>query len=114
MGSRCTASVRALDGNDPLFDSSALFPLGAPFGRVEDCDAMPSTARPFGLHFAVVPDGVITLDTTVISYDPVRQMSVARDGGQWVPLARHTDGKTNTKTSDCKNGLDSDDDWRED
>lgn len=111
MDSRHRAVAR---GRDPLHDSAGLFPLGRPFGRVVACAARPSTTRPFGLRFAVLPKEVTRIDTTAISYDHVRQIGVMQDGGQWLPLVRHTDGKTSTKTSDCQGGLDSDEDVRED
>jgi hypothetical protein len=41
--------------SDPLAPLSSRFPLSPALGRIPISDAQPSTARPFGLWFAVDP-----------------------------------------------------------
>jgi putative ATP-grasp target RiPP len=47
-------------------------------------------SRPFGLRFARPPRGRIDLDLDQVRYDEERQVAVALDGPDWVPLADHS------------------------
>ncbi len=53
-----------------------------------------SAGRPFGLRFASLPSETLDLDLDTVSYDTRRQVAVARDGDQLVPLAAHSMGLT--------------------
>jgi len=98
-----------------LFPSSDHFPLGRPYGRVAAEPAAPSAVRPFGLTLAVRPRTNIRIDPAMLGYDDVRQIGLIHDGGQMVPMSRHTDGTANTQTNaDGQSGPDSDTDVRED
>lgn len=47
-------------------------------------------ARPFGLRFARPPAQPVALDLDAVRYDEDRQITLAPDGGEWVPLADHS------------------------
>ncbi|WP_414936603.1 putative ATP-grasp-modified RiPP [Amycolatopsis sp. cmx-11-51] len=97
------------------FPASDHFPLGRPFGAVDTSDERPSHARPFGLTLAVRPRVSTSLETDRLGYDSDRQIGLIREGDDMVPLAKHTDGQTNTQTNaDGQHGPDSDTDARED
>ncbi|GAA1029792.1 MULTISPECIES: putative ATP-grasp-modified RiPP [Amycolatopsis] len=97
------------------FPASDHFPLGRPFGALDASDERPSRVQPFGLTLAVRPRVSTSLDPDQLGYDSERQIGLIREGGGMVPLARHTDGTTNTQTNaDGQNGPDSDTDARED
>lgn len=98
---------------DVLFRASDQVPLGRRYDLVTPTDAVPSPpeVRPFGLRFATDRTATVVVDLAGIRYDPVRQVSVDAAG---VPLSRHTDGPTSTKTSDGYKGMDADSDVRED
>jgi putative ATP-grasp target RiPP len=97
-----------------LFPASDHFPLGRAYGCVQATPCPASGVRPFGLTLAVAPSAV-RFDPGELGYDDVRQIGLIRDGREMVPLARHTDGQTNTQTNaDGHGGYDSDTDWRED
>lgn len=98
-----------------VFPVADHFPLGRPFGRLADATEQPASAqRPFGLSLAVRPQS-ITFDPSAVGYDEQRQIGLVREGESMVPLARHTDGTTNTQTNaDGQSGPDSDTDHRED
>ncbi|MBV9010918.1 MAG: putative ATP-grasp-modified RiPP [Pseudonocardiales bacterium] len=98
----------------PLFPASDHFPLGRAYGCVQATPCPASGVRPFGLTLAVAPSAV-RFDPGELGYDDIRQVGLIRDGREMVPLARHTDGQTNTLTNaDGHGGYDSDTDWRED
>lgn len=97
------------------FPTSDHFPLGRAYGRIDATPAPPSEVRPFGLTLAVHPRTSIRFDPAELGYDDVRQIGLIRDGGEMVPLSKHTDGTTNTQTdADGHGGRDSDTDHRED
>lgn len=92
------------------------FPLGRPYGKVDTDHCRPSEqgARPYGLRHASEMAGTV-MDTSIIGYDPARQIGVIRDpNGTWLPVMRHSTGTTSTTTGDCKGGPDSDTDATED
>ncbi|GAB3483632.1 putative ATP-grasp-modified RiPP [Amycolatopsis cihanbeyliensis] len=100
------------------FPSSGHFPLGRRFGMVDTAPEPASPVRPFGLTLGTRPRQVTPLNPADIGYDEDAQMGLMRDdGGQLVPMSRHTDGQTNTVT-DGGDGRytnkDSDTDHRED
>lgn len=104
--------ARRADESDPLFDPAAVLPLGQPFLLDASPDSTPSTNRPFGLRFVVVPPHPIDVDLSQVRYDTDRQMCVDPSG---TPVfGRHTDGQTSTQTSDGYKSMDSDTDHRED
>jgi putative ATP-grasp target RiPP len=100
-----------------LFPSSDHFPLSRTFGRLDGMPEPPSGVRPFGLSVVVPATMMIKVNPAEISYDEERQIGLVREGDVVVPLARHTDGVTNTVTDggdgQTKN-TDSDTDHRED
>ncbi len=49
-----------------------------------------TAARPFGLRFARPPRNPIDLDLDRIEYDEERQISLALDGTEMVPLTDHS------------------------
>jgi len=53
-----------------------------------------STARPFGLRFATLPQGAVDLPLDAIVYDDDAQVALAREGAGWAPLAGHSMGLT--------------------
>lgn len=53
----------------------------------------------------------MTVDLLGLRYDTERQLSVDAAGA---PICRHTNGRTSTRTSDGYQGMDSDEDFRED
>jgi putative ATP-grasp target RiPP len=102
--------------HNPLSPIGGQFPLGRPYGRVDDarCRASRPDARPFGLRRAIELTETV-LDTSTIGYDPVRQIGVTcGHDGAWLPLMKHSTGSTSTKTGDCQGGPDSDTDATED
>lgn len=97
--------------------SSDHFPLGRAYGRIETAPEPASTVRPFGLTLAVAPSAVTRVDPAELGYDENAQMGLIRDGGNIVPLSKHTDGQTNTITQGGDGqttNRDSDTDYRED
>jgi len=92
------------------------FPLGRPFGLLPTGGRATATeALPFGLRQAVTPAVVAVGDLTRYGYDHTRQIGVVHTEDGVVPLARHTDGRTSTRTNpDGNGGPDSDQDVRED
>lgn len=97
-----------------LFPSADQLPLGQPYGRVDSVPQGASPVRPFGLTLAVKPR-TIRFDPAGMGYDDHLQIGLIRHGCVMVPLAKHTDGTTNTQTSaDGQTGPDSDTDYRED
>jgi putative ATP-grasp target RiPP len=97
---------------DPLFTMSTLLPLGQPFVHDTSSNHAPSALRPFGLRYVVVPSHPIDVDLSSVRYDTERQMCVDQAG---TPMyAKHTDGKTNTQTSDGHKSMDADTDHTED
>lgn len=98
-----------------MFPASDHFPLGRAYGRIDATPVPPSEVRPFGLTLAVQPRTSIRFDPAALGYDDVRQIGLISDGGEMVPLSKHTDGTTSTQTnSDSHGGRDSDTDHRED
>lgn len=98
-----------------MFPASDHFPLGRPYGRIDTTPAPPSGVRPFGLTLAVAPRLNIRFDPGELGYDNARQIGLIRDGGDMVPLSKHTDGTTSTQTNaDGHGGRDLDTDHRED
>jgi putative ATP-grasp target RiPP len=98
-----------------MFPLSDHFPLGRAYGRMDVTPAPASEVRPFGLTLAVQSRASIRFDPAELGYDDVHQIGLIHDGGEMVPLSRHTDGTTNTQTnSDGRGGYDSDTDYRED
>lgn len=96
----------------PLFLMSTLLPLGQPFVHNASPNHAPSVLRPFGLRYAVVPPHPIDVDLSAVRYDTERQMCVDHAG---TPMyAKHTDGQTNTQTSDGHKSMDADTDHTED
>ena len=83
-----------------------------------DAESEPaSPVRPFGLTVAVAANDVVAVDPGDLGYDEDTQIGLIRDGDSLVPLAKHTDGQTNTVTQggDGKTtNRDSDTDHRED
>lgn len=53
-----------------------------------------TAVRPFGLRFARRPRTRVELDIDSVGYDEERQIAVAPEGGEWVPLARHSMAQT--------------------
>lgn len=49
-----------------------------------------TTGRPFGLRFARRPRRPVELDLDRVRYDEQRQIALAPDGSDWVPLANHS------------------------
>lgn len=97
-----------------LFPAADQLPLGRPFGRVASIPQGASSARPFGLTLAVKPR-TIRFDPAELGYDDHLQIGLVRHGCVMMPMAKHTDGTTNTQTSaDGQTGPDSDTDHRED
>jgi hypothetical protein len=92
-------------GGAVVFPTSDHFPLGQAYGRIDAAPAPASEVRPFGLTLAVQPRGSIRFDPGELGYDDVQQIGLIRDGGEMVPLSKHTDGH---------GGRDSDTDHRED
>ncbi|MGH3925032.1 MAG: putative ATP-grasp-modified RiPP [Pseudonocardiaceae bacterium] len=114
-----TAQVEPLQANTAeAFPTQDHFPLGRPFGVVDDVQLEPPSAvRPFGLTLAVEPRHVEQLDVARFGYDEDAQVGVVYEGDRVVRLAKHTDGKTGTVTDkgDGQNtNKDSDTDHRED
>ncbi len=98
-----------------VFPTSDHFPLGRAYGRINATPALPSAVRPFGLTLAVSPRVSIRFDPAELGYDDVRQIGLIRDGGEMMPLSKHTDGTTNTQTDTDGHGeRDSYPDHRED
>jgi putative ATP-grasp target RiPP len=100
-----------------VFGPADHFPLGTSCGIVKAHPEPATPRRPLGLVLARRPRTVAQVDHARISYDTVRQIGVAFDSsiGQFIPLARHTDGRTGTLTNDDGHqGRDSDTDHRED
>lgn len=102
--------------SDPIYPLAWQFPLGRPFGEVSPSDDPPSGThvRPFGLLFVQDRVADVSINRSDIGYDVDRQIAVVHDGNGVTPLCRHTDGTTNTQTSDGHQGMDSDTDHRED
>jgi putative ATP-grasp target RiPP len=100
----------------PLYPTQAQFPLGRPFGLVPGgAGATPAEALPFGLRLAVMHPAVPAGDLSRYGYDHNRQIGMVMTDDGPVPLAKHTDGKTSTKTNpDGHKGPDTDSDVRED
>lgn len=46
--------------------------------------------RPFGLSFARRPRQPVELDLAQVRYDEDRQIAIAPDGPDWVPLTDHS------------------------
>lgn len=106
--------ARTLDpAIDPLYPAADVLPSGRRHDLVTTTDAVPSDpeVRPFGLRFATADVPVVSVDVAGVRYDPQRQVNVDPAGS---PMCRHTTGKTSTRTSDGHQGMDSDDDVRED
>jgi putative ATP-grasp target RiPP len=102
-------------GGAEMFRTSDHFPLGRAYGGIDATPAPASEVRPFGLTLAVQPRVSIRFDPGELGYDDVRQIGLIRDGGEMVPLSKHTDGQTSTQTNaDGHGGRDSDTDHRED
>ncbi|TCK20942.1 putative ATP-grasp-modified RiPP [Pseudonocardia endophytica] len=99
--------------HDPMFDADTAVPLSSPFLDDASPDLTPLRAgRPFGMRFAVPPPHPVVVDLSRVRFDPDRQVCVDGDG---TPIfGRHTDGTTNTQTSDGHKNMDSDTDHRED
>ncbi|MGH3942058.1 MAG: putative ATP-grasp-modified RiPP [Pseudonocardiaceae bacterium] len=95
-----TAQVESLPADTAeVFPAQDHFPLGRPFGVVEDVPPEPPSAvRPFGLTLAVEPRHVEQLDVARFGYDEDAQVGVVYEGDRVVRLAKHTDGKTGTVT----------------
>ncbi|MFD2419606.1 putative ATP-grasp-modified RiPP [Amycolatopsis pigmentata] len=91
-------------------------PPRPPLGEVQATPEPATEVRPFGLRPAVPPRVISSLDIDSLGYDDEAQVGLVRcDGAGMVPLARHTDGQTNTQTdADGHQGNDSDTDHRED
>ncbi len=103
--------------HDPLYPSSGAFGLGTPFGLIDTSGAKTAPeSMPFGLRRAVIADVVPMGDLSAYGFDHQQQIGTVVDAdGVVVPLLKHTDGKTATKTNaDGKGGPDSDSDQRED
>lgn len=93
------------------------FPLSRPYGAIESTPEPPSPGRPFGLTLTVPPATVSTVNPAEISYDEDTQLGLIRADGEWISLAKHTDGVTNTVTDGGdgqRDNRDSDTDHRED
>ena len=102
--------------DNALHPAAGRFPLGRPFGMLP-VGGMATTAEalPYGLRQAVPPAVVAVGDLTRYGYDHARQIGVVHTPDGLVPLARHTDGRTSTRTNpDGNGGPDSDQDVRED
>ncbi|HZD13802.1 MAG TPA: putative ATP-grasp-modified RiPP [Pseudonocardiaceae bacterium] len=100
-----------------IFPWSDHFPLGRLFGQVDSKPQQATAYRPFGLTLAAEPREGSVLRLTDLSYDEERQIGLVMDRGQLVPLAKHTDGTTNTITDGGDgqgSNKDSDTDHRED
>lgn len=98
-----------------LFPRADHFVLGAPFGQVPTGRGAPTAWRPFGLTTSALPRTVIDLPLDAITYDEIRQIALVHSPSGAIPLAKHTDGVTNTQTNvDGQRGPDSDTDHRED
>jgi putative ATP-grasp target RiPP len=106
----------AFHDEDPLYPAAWQFPLGRPFHEVTLHADPPSDPgkRPFGLRFARDRPADVQIDRTKIGYDGDRQIGVVHEADRVLPLWRHTDGVTNTQTSDGHRGMDTDTDHRED
>lgn len=106
-----TVSLQELQ--DALFRVADQIPLGRRHDLVTPTGAVPSPpdVRPFGLRFATDQTVTTIVDLAGVRYDCLRQVSVDATG---VPMSRHTDGPTSTKTSDGYKGMDADSDVRED
>jgi putative ATP-grasp target RiPP len=101
-------------GLEPLFRAADLTPLGRSLGMVDPEDSSPSIPdmRPFGLGFATATVAPVVVDLCELHYDTDRQLSVDDSG---IPVfAKHSTGKTSTKTSDGHKSMDSDTDHTED
>ncbi|HEX5496918.1 MAG TPA: putative ATP-grasp-modified RiPP [Mycobacteriales bacterium] len=100
--------------DDVLFRAADQFPLGQRPGVVAASDSQPSdpAARPFGLRFAGSPASAIPVDLSALRYDEERQISVDETGAP--AFDKHSTGKTNTRTSDGHQSMDSDTDYTED
>jgi putative ATP-grasp target RiPP len=105
-------------GVDAVCSVAAMFSLGRPFGLLPDTttgDVCAADVLPFGLGRAVVTLAVPVGDLSAYGYDPVRQIGTVADGGQVVPLWKHTTGQTRSVTHpDGRKGPDSDTDQRQD
>jgi putative ATP-grasp target RiPP len=97
---------------DPLGNSAAALPLGRPFGHVDIAIDAPSTTRPFGLRYAVVPADPIAVDLSALRYDTGQQICV--DQTDTPVYGKHSTGPTSTRTSDGHKSMDSDTDHTED
>ncbi|MGI9002879.1 MAG: putative ATP-grasp-modified RiPP [Pseudonocardia sp.] len=100
--------------NDPLFRTADQIPLGRRLGLIESTDAVPSSpeVRPFGLCFATTMSPAVMVDLAGLRYDPHRQIGVDDTGAP--VFGKHSTGKTNTRTSDGHQSMDSDTDHTED
>lgn len=99
------------------FPLSRHLPLGRPYGAVDGDAEPPSELRPFGMRLARRCPEPTPLNVTRFGYDTSSQTGTVRTEDGTAPLARHTDGQTNTVTDGGDgqgSNKDSDSDVRED
>ena len=103
-------------GRDPLMTTADRFPqarsrFSPPDPDPRDRPSAPGV-RPFGLSFATANVAPVVVDVSALRYDADRQLSVDDAG---VPVfAKHSTGKTSTRTSDGHKSMDSDTDHTKD
>lgn len=95
-----------------LTTSRHQFSLDHTPGRA-DAQAQDTGTAPLGLTYAVPTATPIDVDTSEVTYDATRQVSViaSEDGGTILAMGRHTSTQTSTSTaSSDRNGNDRDTD----
>lgn len=86
------------DNRHDAFPRSIHLPLGRPYGAVDGTPEEATHARPFGMLLARRCAAPTSLNVTAYGYDSSTQTGTVRTADGVVPLARHTDGQTNTVT----------------